>query len=349
MDYYGSSTVALRGSTGEVVWRFQTVHHDLWDYDVSSQPTLTTLRRDGGSVPAVLQPTKMGHLFVLHRETGEPLFPVEERPVPQSGAPGEVISPTQPFPVRPPPLTRQTLGPDNAWGVLFFDKRRCRQLIEELRYDGPFTPPSLQGSIMFPGNAGGSNWGGIAVDPERQIAVANIIDLPFVVWLIRSEDFARERAANPGVEISPQEGTPFAMRRETFLSPLGLPCIDPPWGTLFAIDLVSGEVRWKRPVGTTRDLAPVPIPWEPGVPNIGGPLVTASGLIFLAATMDDYVRAIDVETGEELWKGRLPAGGQATPMTYESGGRQFVVIAAGGHARGGTTLGDSLVAFTLPD
>jgi len=231
--------------------------------------------------------------------------------------------------------------------VLFFDKRWCRQRIEELRYDGPFTPPSLQGSIMFPGNAGGSNWGGIAVDPERQIAVANIVDLPFLVWLIRSEDFARERAANPGVEISPQEGTPFAMRRETFLSPLGLPCIDPPWGTLFAIDLASGEIRWKRPVGTTRDLAPVPIPWEPGVPGIGGPLLTASGLIFLGATMDNYLRAIDVETGEELWKGRLPAGGQATPMTYESGGRQFVVIAAGGHARGGTTLGDSLVAFSL--
>ena len=344
MDYYGSSTVALRASTGEVVWRFQTVHHDLWDYDVPAQPTLTMVRRDGAAIPAVLQPTKMGHLFLLDRRTGAPIFPVEERPVPQDGAPGQALAVSQPFPVVPPPLVRQTLSADDAWGVLFFDKRWCRRRIEELRFDGPFTPPSLQGSIMFPGNAGGSNWGGVAVDPERQLAIANVFEnFPFRVTLFPRADFERAREENPGVEISPQDGTPYAMRREDFRSPLGLPCIKPPWGKLVAVDLDTGEIRWERPVGTLG-------PWEPGLPNVGGPLVTASGLVFLGATLlDDSLRAFDVESGEALWRAPLPAGGQATPMTYESGGRQFIVIAAGGYGRAGLGVGDSLVAFALPE
>jgi quinoprotein glucose dehydrogenase len=350
IDHYGSSVVALRGSTGEVVWHFQTVHHDLWDFDVPAQPTLTTLRRDGAEVPALIQTTKMGHVFVLNRETGQPIFGVEERPVPQSDVPGEQTAPTQPFPLAPPPLSRTRLDPEDAWGLTPWDRGACRERLEQLRFEGIFTPPSLRGTLMYPGNAGGSNWGGVAVDPERQILIARVTDAPWVVTLIPSADFARERAANPGVEISEQRGTPYAMRRELLLSPLGLPCNAPPWGSLVAVDLSSGEILWRVPHGTARDIAPIPILIEMGVPGIGGPLVTASGLVFIAAAMDDYVRAFDVSSGEKLWGGRLPAGGQATPMTYRvrPDGRQYLVIAAGGHARAGTTLGDSLVAFALP-
>ncbi len=351
LDDYASSVVALRASTGQPVWHFQTVHHDLWDYDVSAQPTLATLTRNGRRTPAVLQATKMGFLFVLHRQTGEPLFPVEERPVPQGGVPGEKLSPTQPFPIRPPPLAALELNAENAWGITPFDRRACRRRIAALRADGIYTPPSLQGSLMFPGNAGGTNWGGIAVDPQRQLAIVNVSNLPFVVTLFPAEDYERERAANPGVEISPQRGTPYAMRREPLLSPFGMPCNPPPWGTLAAVDLVSGEIRWQVTLGTVRDIAPIPLPIRWGTPAISGPLVTAGGLVFIGSAMDDYLRAFDVETGEELWKARLPAGGQATPMSYRvrDGGKQYVVIAAGGHGRGGTTLGDHLVAFSLAD
>ncbi len=351
LDYYSSSVVALRASTGEVVWRFQTVHHDLWDFDVPAQPTLTSVSREGGRIiPALIQATKMGHLFVLHLETGEPLFAVEERPVPQAGVPGEALSPTQPFPVKPPPLVPHDLRPEDAWGITPWDRGRCRERLEALRFDGIFTPPSLEGTLMYPGNAGGSNWGGVAVDPERQLVFANVMDVPFAVTLFPAEHYERERAAHhPGVEISPQRGTPYAMRRELLLSPLGVPCSPPPWGTLAAVDLVSGDIKWQVTLGTVRDIAPIPIPIEWGTPNLGGPLATASGVVFIGAAMDNYLRAFDAGTGAELWKGRLPAGGQATPMTYRvrDGGRQFVVIAAGGHGRGGTKLGDSLVAFTL--
>ena len=351
IDHYGSSVVALRASSGEVVWSFQTVHHDLWDYDVSSQPTLTTLVRDGKSIPAVIQATKMGLLFILHRETGEPLFEVEERPVPQDGAPGEILSPTQPLPVKPPPLVPHSLSPEDAWGITPFDRGSCRKKLEALRHDGIYTPPTLQGSLMYPGNAGGSNWGSVAVDPKRKILIANVSDFPWSVTLLPGESYEQERRENPGVEISPQAGTPYAMRRETVLSPLGVPCNPPPWGTLAAVDLDSGEIRWQVRLGTIRDIAPIPLPIKLGTPNLGGPLVTASGLVFIGAAMDDYLRAFDIETGEELWKGRLPAGGQATPMSYRvrPGGKQYIVIAAGGHGRGGTRLGDFIVAFSLRD
>ena len=349
---YANSVVALRGSTGEVVWHYQLVHHDLWDYDLPAQPVLLDVKKDGVEIPAVAQATKMGFLFLLHRETGQPIFPVEERPVPQSTVPGEETWPTQPFPTHPPPLAPTRLTPDDAWGLTPWDRGWCRDKLERHRNEGIFTPPSLGGSIQSPGIAGGSNWGGLAFEPNRGVVVLNMTHMPYVVQLIPIEDFEAERAQAPkDTEFAPQAGTPYGMSRAPLLSPLGLPCIQPPWGTLAAVDLGSGEVKWEVPLGTIRDIAPVPLPIEWGTPSLGGPIVTAGGLIFIGAAMDDYLRAFDIETGEELWKARLPAGGQATPMTYRltPASRQFVVIAAGGHGRLGTTIGDHLVAFALPE
>ncbi len=352
MNFYGSSVVALAGTTGKVVWHFQTVHNDLWDFDVPAQPTLTTIDVEGRPRDAVVQATKMGLLFVLDRETGKPLHPIEERAVPTEGAaPGEVVSATQPFP-RIPILVGDQLEPDDAWGITPWDKGKCRERIEALRFDGMYTPPSLQGTIMYPGNAGGTNWGGIAVDPDRQLAFVRNSDLPWVVTLIPRADFESERDLHRGHEHGPQLGTPFGMRREMLMSPLGLPCVSPPWGTLSAVDLRSGEILWQVPHGTVRDIAPVPLPIKLGIPGIGGPMVTTTGLVFIAAALDDYLRAFDAASGDELWKARLPAGGQATPMSYEitfkdGHKRQYVVVAAGGHGRSGSKLGDSLVAFAL--
>ena len=359
-DFYGgertgdnrwaNSVVALRGSTGELVWGYQLVHHDLWDYDVPAQPTLVTVRRDGEEIPAVAQASKMGLVFVLHRETGEPLFPVEERPVPQSDVPGERSSPTQPFPELPPPLVPHRFTPEEAWGLTPWDRGRCRGVLQSLRYDGIFTPPSLQGTLLFPGSAGGTNWGSVAFEPSSSLLVLNTSNVPHSVKLIPQADLAETRRANPGKEISSQAGTPYGMIRDTVISPFGVPCNPPPWGQLHAIDLSTGKLRWQVTLGTTRDLAPVPIPMGWGTPNMGGPIITATGLVFIGAAMDDYLRAFDLESGAELWKGRLPAGGQATPMTYRLGEdrRQYVVIAAGGHGKMGNRLGDALVAFALP-
>ncbi len=352
IDFYGSSIVALKASTGEVVWHFQTVHHDLWDFDVPAQPTLTMISKNGESVPAVIQATKMGLLFMFNRETGEPIFPIEERPVPQTNVPGEHTSPTQPFPVKPPPLVPHELSPEQAWGLTAIDRDACWERMIALHFEGVYTPPRVgQGTLMYPGNAGGSNWGGVAVDAERQILIANVMDLAWVVTLLPGEDYAQARKDNPGAEISKQDGTPYAMHREVLMSPLEIPCNPPPWGLLVAVDLKSGDILWKEPLGTIEDISPLPLKVKFGVPNLGGPLVTAGGLIFIGAAVDDYIRAFDIETGAELWKERLPAGGQATPMTYRLSktGKQYVVIAAGGHGRAGTTLGDAVIAYALPD
>lgn len=347
-NLHADSVVALRGSTGEVVWSYQIVHHNLWDYDLPAQPTLVTVIRDEQEVPAVAQATKMGFLFVLDRETGEPLFPVEERPVPETTIPGEESWPTQRFPILPPPLAPLKLEPEDAWGLTFLDQAQCRDLIESKRNEGIFTPPSLEGTIEYPGIAGGTNWGSLAFDPERGLAVLNQTHIPFVVTLIPRD---RSDAVEGADFFNDMKGTPYLLTREALLSPLELPCNKPPWGTILAIDLNNGEVKWEVPLGTIRDLAPVPIPLEFGTPNLGGPIITAGGLVFIGAASENYLRAYDVATGEELWKGRLPAGGQAIPMTYRlsKDGRQFVVIAAGGHGRLGTTIGDSVVAFALPE
>jgi len=360
-DHYGSSVVALRGATGEVVWRFQTVHHDLWDYDVASQPTLLELpvspgSDSGGGDPAdaapraaLAQTTKMAHVFLLDRETGEPLYPVEERPVPASDVPGERTSPTQPFPTHPPPLLPEVWTADDAWGLTPWERRACRELLGSLRSEGIFTPPSLEGSLQYPGVAGGSNWGGLAVAPERGLLVLNLNRMPSVERVVPRDEEAEVAVQQPLSTVFRQLGTPYAQYQGVPVSPWGVPCTPPPWGTLTAVDLATGRKRWEIPFGTTRGMAPWPFWLEWGLPSMGGPIVTASGLVFIGAAMDDALRAFHVETGEELWRAPLPAGGQATPLTYRlEGGRQFVVIAAGGHATLGTTLGDSLVAWALP-
>ncbi len=355
IDYYGSSVVALDASTGSIVWNYQTVHRDLWDFDVPAQPTLFTLRRDGREIPALVQATKMGYLFVLHRETGEPLFPVEERPAPQVEVPGEKLSPTQPVPTRPPPLARQTLAPEDAWGLTPWDRGACREAFEALRFEGTFTPPTEQGTLMIPGNAGGSNWGGVAVDEKRQRLVANTQDFAWAVQLIPREEIDLDDAkSDPDrdefSEYAPMRGTPYVMRRTMVMSPLGIPCSPPPWGQLAAVDLQSGDISWQVPLGSLRDMAPIPLPIELGVPNLGGPLLTDGGLIFIGAALDHYFRAYDADSGEEVWRARLDAGAQATPMTYRvrDGGRQFVVVAAMGYGRAGAKVDDALVAFALP-
>jgi quinoprotein glucose dehydrogenase len=348
---YANSVVALHARTGTVAWQFQTVHHDLWDYDVPAQPVLAEMVRDGAAVPVVVQATKMGFVFVLHRETGAPMWPVEERPVPQTDVPGEVSWPTQPFPTLPPPLVPQRLTPEDAWGVTPLDRKSCRDKIAALRNEGIYTPPSLQGTLMYPGNAGGSNWGSVAVDPARRLVVQNQTNLPFVVRLIPRDAYEEEKKAGAGPlglrEFAPQSGTPYAMLRQPLQSPLQLPCAPPPWGTLAAWSLDDGQIRWQVPLGTVPDRLPVPIPITTGLPNLGGPLATAGGVVFISAAMDGYLRAFDVETGAELWSDRLPAGGNANPMTYTVGGRQYVVIAAGGHGKLGTRRGDSVVAYAL--
>ena len=349
-DYYGSSVVALRGDTGEVVWHFQTVHHDLWDYDVPAQPTLIDVWKDGVKFAAVAQATKMGHLFLLDRETGEPIYPVEERTVPQTDVPGEWTSPTQPFPTFPSPLHPDRLLAADAFGFTFWDRRACARLIDSVRNEGIFTPPSLGGSLQFPGTAGGANWGSVAFDPERKLIVLNQNKIAQVHSLIPRGQMPDATRENRPRGYSLQEGTPYLIRQQVLVSPFGVPCNPPPWGTLMAVSLETGEKVWEVPFGTVRDMTPLPIPWNLGMPSMGGPIVTASGLAFIGASMDNYLRAYDVATGEELWRARLPAGAQATPMTYrvEKGGRQYVVIAAGGHATLGTTLGDYVIAYALP-
>ncbi len=348
---YANSLVALNAADGKLVWHQQLVHHDVWDYDVASQPLLIDMEREGKAIAAVVQATKTGMLFVFDRETGEPVFPVIERPVPVSDVKGESTAPTQPFPATPALVSHAAITPDDAWGLTFYDRGKCRDKIEQYRSEGIFTPPSLKGSIMSPGYAGGVNWGSLAFDSRRQTIVAAVNHVPMVVTLIPRDDFDAKRSEGnwPHSEFARQRGTPYGMRREPLLSPLGLPCTAPPWGTLAAVDLSRNTIRWQTVLGTTRRKTPWFVPSATlGMPGMGGPMATAGDLIFIAAVTDDYLRAFDIETGRELWKTALPAGGQATPMSYEMNGRQYIVIAAGGHGPLGTTQGDYVVAFALP-
>src|SRR6185369_6949786 len=336
-DLYANSVVALRASTGERVWHFQVVHHDLWDYDIAPQPLLTVIKRDGRDIPAVVVNTKMGHIFVLDRATGKPIFPIEERVTPKSDVAGEAAARTQPFPALPTPLYPQNFTAEQAWGATDAERDACKQIIAGLRYEGIFTPPSLQGTMIYPGYIGGVNWGSASADRNRGIMVANINNIAFWVRLIPREQL-REQAAEirrtlPDVQISSQAGTPYAMARGAILSPKGNPCVPPPWGKTVAVDLNTGQIKWE----------------SPSIFGFGGPMTTAGGLVFTAAGIDQKFRALDIENGKELWSTTLPAGGQATPMTFQlPNGKQYVVIAAGGHGNLPGKLGDSLMAYALP-
>ncbi len=350
---FADSLLALDAMTGKLQWAQQLVHHDLWDYDLAAQPALIELERSGEPLSAVIQATKTGMLFVFNRANGKPLFPMNERNVPKSTVPGEQAAPTQPFSSLPPLVEQRPLNREDAWGLTFWDRGKCRDLIKNYRNEGLFTPPDTRGTILWPSDLGGVNWSGIAYDQRRQRVIAAVNHLPMVVTLISPAELERQRASGdyPRSEFAHQTGAPFAMRREALLSPWGLPCTAPPWGTLVSVDLRENRIVWQVPLGSTENLAPWWVPVRDfGTPNLGGPIVTAGDLVFVGATMDRYIRAFDLETGRELWKHPLPAGGQATPMTYRAGKdqRQYVVIAAGGHGPLGVPRGDAVVAFALP-
>ncbi|HMG02878.1 MAG TPA: pyrroloquinoline quinone-dependent dehydrogenase [Edaphobacter sp.] len=360
-DYYGglrpgdnrwaNSVVALHVKTGEVAWGFQLVHHDLWDYDTAAPPLLTTLRRNGKDVPVVIQGNKTGFLYVLNRDTGKPVFPVEERPAPKSDVPGEVASPTQPFPVAPPPLSQQKITADDVWGLTPKDREICRSWIQGLRNEGIFTPPSLQGTLVAPGNLGGMTWSGYAFDPRHSLLFVNTNSLVAKIKLIPRSDFWRDDMRTEDGDYAPQAGAPYGLFRRFLQSSSDMPCTAPPWGQLAAVDMAEGKIRWQVPLGSMQDFGGKQPPIPPGSISLGGPIVTAGGLVFIAGTFDPYLRAFDVESGRELWKAQLPGSGHATPMTYRLGtnGKQYVVISAGGHPKiTEEPLSDALVAFTLP-
>ena len=365
-NYYGAhrpgdnrsanSIVALRGTTGEVVWHFQTLHHDVWDRDVGSPPILTDITQDGRTIPSVIQLVKTGMVFAFNRETGEPLFPIEERPVPtDTDIVGEKLSPTQPFPTKPPVLVRNTLTPDDAWGFTIFDRNACRRKIESMRHGGHYEPIMTTGTILYPQIGGGSNWGGGAYDPERNLLITPVSQIPFYVKLISRDLVDPEYAKKPEAG-GPMQGpgylgdTPYGVIQGPLMSPSFTPCTKPPWNMLVAVDMAAGEIRWEIPFGRLDKLMPVPLPLNLGAPTAGGPIITAGGLIFIGATPDNRLHAYDIETGKELWVHRAPTSAMSTPMTYEVDGRQFVVFTAGGHswydAKG---VDDYVLAYALPE
>ena len=349
-DYYGgarpgdnrwaNSVVALKASTGAFLWGFQVAHHDLWDYDVASQPTLIEFR----GKPAVAVTTKIGNVFVLDRVTGKPLHTVEERAVPKSDIPGEDASASQPVPAWSA-MVPQKLTAADAWGSTNDARKWCREKIESLRNDGLFTPPSIRGTIAFPGNIGGVNWGGAAWDPVRNLLIANTNRVAAVMKLIPREDlqgaFVNTKENAWGGEFALQRATPYGMHREWLIGPTGQPCNAPPWGAIVAFDLGTGKLRWESALGK------MGVGWPAGSISLGGPMATAGGLIFTAAALDPHLHAFDADSGKELWTVELPAGGQSTPMTYEWNGKQYIVICAGGHGKMKSKMGDSVVAFAL--
>lgn len=356
-NLFANSIVALRASTGERVWHFQTVHHDLWDYDVASPPVLFDVHRNGRTIAAVGAGSKNGNFFILNRETGEPIFGVEERPVPKTDVPGEVSSPTQPFPIAPRALAPQSLSADQVFGYNEADRKWCREEIGKMRSEGVFTPPSVRGSVLVPGNIGGMAWGGAAYDAAHHLLIIPTNNLVTELRLIPRANFDSERKSagrdlNGDWEFAPQQGTPFGMMRRFMRAPGGSPCNPPPWGTLNAVDADSAEIKWTVPLGQFPPIGKAPAgPANYGSIVLGGPIVTAGGLVFMAGTLDPAIRAFDVTTGKELWKGALPTSARCTPMTFRGpNGKQYVVVSAGGHGiDGGPPLGDYVVAFTLPD
>jgi len=353
-EKYSSSVVALDIDTGRVRWAFQTVHHDLWDYDVPSQPALYDIPDGkGGVTPALVQLTKRGQIFVLDRRNGKPLADVQEKPVPQGGQAGDWTSPTQPYSVGMPSIGTTPLSEAAMWGATPFDQLWCRIEFRKMRYDGEFTPPTTQRSLQYPGNYGGFNWGSASINEAIGYLIVNDIRMPQWFQMISRAETDKPGAAASHDGLHPQEGTPYGVTKNSFMSPLGVPCHAPPYGTMTAIDLQTRQIAWQRPISTLQDTGPlgiktglqIPI----GMPTMGGPLSTSTGLVFFAGTQDYYLRALDARTGHEIWKGRLPVGGQATPMSYISpeSGRQFVAIVAGG-ARQSPDRGDYVIAYALP-
>ncbi len=350
-NLFANCVVALRADTGQHVWHFQTVHHDLWDYDVATPPLLFDLHRNGKTIPAIAIGSKTANVFILNRETGEPIFGVEERSVPKSDVPGEVASPTQPFPLKRAPVSSQKMTADDAFGIDDADRNWCRAEIGKLRTGSIFTPPSLQGTLLLPGNIGGQNWGGFAYDPDNDLLILPTNRLATEVRLIPRADFQdvrtsqRQRRIDGDWEIAPQRGAPYGMMRRFLLSPKRVPCTPPPWGTLVAITASTGEKKWEVPLG---QFSPkLPAKW--GSISLGGPIVTAGGLVFIASTLDSAIYAFDIETGQQLWRGGLPTSAKATPMTFEGpDGKQYLVVSAGGYGIPDLSpLGDYVVAFTM--
>lgn len=359
-DEYNASLVALDVTTGRERWKFQTVHHDLWDYDLPSQPALLDLPDgNGGTLAAVLQTTKRGQLFLLDRATGEPLADVEEKPVPQTGqVPEEYLSPTQPYSVGMPTIGAEHLTEAKMWGLTMFDQLMCRIAFKQLRYDGDFTPIGLDYVIQQPGNIGGLNWGSVSVDIPNNRVFMNDVRAPSKFALVPRDDyeaFAESvHADGSGHGPSPQHGTPYGMATEMWVSPLGVPCVNPPFGTVTAIDMNTRQIAWQVPAGTAEQLGPLGIktklPMPMGLPTYAGTSATAGGLVFFAGYQDYYIRAYDAENGDEVWKHPLPVGSSATPMTYISPetGKQYVLISVGG-APYSADKGDYVMAFTLPN
>jgi len=352
---YANSIVALRATTGRLVWAFQTVHHDLWDYDNASPPALVTVRRNGVAVAAVVQTTKTGMMFVLERDTGRPVFPVEERPVPASDIPEEQTSRTQPFTSLTPPLSPHRFAANEVWGITSADRDACRAAIAPLRNEGIFTPPSTRGTLLMPSRIGGVNWGGVAIDQSRQTAVVAVNRIAEMVQLIPREGFDLQRARaeeqprlGDDFEYNMMRGTPYVVRRRLLLAPSRLPCTPPPFGALVAIDLSTGRKKWETPLGSmTSVLAPdiatiTKSDW--GSVNLGGPVATSGGVIVIGAALDRRLHAYDTQTGRELWHGELPASAKATPMTYTlSSSVEYVAVAVGGGGAWG--VGDYVIAF----
>ena len=363
-ERFTSSVVALDMATGEVRWSFRTVNHDIWDYDVGAQPVLVDLPgANGGTVPALLQPTKRGQVFTLNRLTGEPIDPVEQRPVPQGAAEGDFTAETQPYPTNMPSFTGPDLTEADMWGITPLDQLWCRLEFRKLRYEGQFTPPSVGGSLQFPGYIGGINWGSVSVHEDERIMIANWTRMANRVQLIpraiadqRGWDAADDEG-NYTMNMAmgaPQMGTPFAVTNQPFMSPLNVPCQRPPYGMLTAVDLDTYEVLWERPVGTAANSGPLGIKsglaWQLGAPMVGGTLVTRSGVVIFAGSQDGHIRAVDMRTGEELWTARMPNGASATPMSYVSpSGKQFIVVAASGPSGIYDNLNGHLLAYALPD
>ncbi len=351
-NHYSTSVVALNGKTGAVAWHQQLVHHNVFDYDLPTRPILVDYPVDGEAVPALVQITKMGLVFVFDRATGEPLVPLVERPVPQDYAvPGEVLSPTQPFPEGMPAVTPQHFSPEEAWGFTPFDRASCRRKTEPYSYGPIYTPPSLQGTLQMPGAGGGPNWGGGGWDPVNHILVIPTNRIPGIISLIPREQvrgIEGMRIKGRGNIVFENRGSAYAYEIDNLLSPLGAPCSAPPWAALTALDLVEKRILWEVPLGSIRDLAPIPMDWDLGAPGAGSPLVTAGGLVFIGYTADSALRAFDLASGEELWETALPASGTAVPISYEIDGEQYLVMPAGGHNLYSTSISDTVIAYKLP-